>query len=143
MAMSASAYLIVTNNEQIRDAYRDHPLLAVEYLEGKSFLDVLVCVRDHVHQGWKLLTHPQASNLKPMQSPVKSVLITSAGGVQPSENDIEMIEGAIAGYQKFSRGKTLPAWPDAVRRDFCTIDRSVLESAINSPGLQNRMRGGQ
>ena len=143
MAMSASAYLIVTNNEQIRDAYRDHPLLAVEYLEGKSFLDVLVCVRDYVHQGWKLLTHPQASNLKPMQSTVKSVLITSAGGVQPRENDIEMIEGAIAGYQKFSRGKALPAWPDAVRRDFCTIDRSVLESAINSPGLQNRMRGGQ
>ena len=143
MAMEEKAYLIVTNNEQIRDAYRDHPLLGVEYLEGQSFLDVLVCVRDHVHQGWKLLTHHQASNLKPMQSPVKSVLITSAGGVQPRENDIEMIEGAIAGYQKFSRGKTLPVWPDTVRRDFCTIDRSVLESAINSPGLQNLMRSGQ
>ena len=142
MAMEEKAYLIVTNNEQIRDTYRGHPLLGVEYLEGQSFLDVLVCVRDHVHQGWKLLTHPQASNLKPMQSPVKSVLITSAGG-QPRENDIEMIEGAIAGYQKFSRGKTLPMWPDTVRRDFCTIDRSVLESAINSPGLQNLMRSGQ
>lgn len=143
MAMAESAYLIVTNNPQVRDVYRDHPLLGVEYLEGQSFLDVLVCVRDHVHRGWKLLTHPQASNLKPMQSPVKSILITSAEGVQPRENDIEMIEGAIAGYQKFSRGKTLPAWPDGVKRDFCTIDRSVLESAINSPGLQNLMRSGR
>ena len=135
-------YLIVTNNYKANRAYHDHPMIGVDFLEGQGYLDVLIRVRDYVHGGWHLLTHPQASNLKPMQTPYKSVMVTAGTGFQPLDRDIDMIESAIAGYHKFTRGMRAPTWTDRIKDDFCTVDLSVIESAINSPGMQNVMQNG-
>ena len=135
-------YLIVTNNYKAHAKYQDHDQIGVDFLEGQGYLDVLIRVRDYVHEGWHLLTHPQASNLKPMQTPYKSIMVTSGEGFQSLERDIEMIESAIAGYHKFTRGMRAPTWTDRIKDDFCTVDLSVIESAINSPGMQNIMLNG-
>ncbi len=134
--------LIVTNNYKAMEKYRGSDRIGVEYLERGGYLDVLLRVRDLIHSGWHLLTHPQSSNLKPMQTPYKSVVVSPTGAAQPFVRDIEMIESAIAGYEKFTAGKTLPAWTDRIRDDFCTVDLAVIDSAISSPVLQNFAQGG-
>ena len=39
------------------------------------FLQVLNIVRDHIHQGHKLLSHPLSGSVKPHETPYKSVVI--------------------------------------------------------------------
>jgi hypothetical protein len=36
---------------------------------------VLLTVRDHIHSGARLLTHPQAGSVKPYETPYRSVLV--------------------------------------------------------------------
>ena len=134
--------LVVTNNYKAEGKYRSQEKLHVEFLEGQGYKDVLLRVRDLIHEGWHLLSHPQASNLKPMQTPYKSVIVAYGVSVQPFERDIEMIESAIAGYEKFTKGKVLPAWTEKIRDDFCTVDLAVIDSAVQSPGLQNLLQNG-
>ena len=134
--------LVVTNNYKAEEKYRTQDSVRVEYLEGRGYKDVLLRVRDLIHEGWHLLSHPQASNLKPMQTPFKSVMVAYGVSVQPFERDIEMIESAIAGYEKFTRGKVLPAWTEKIRDDFCTVDLAVIDSAVQSPALQNLLQNG-
>ena len=134
--------LVVTNNYKAEEKYRSQEKLRVEFLEGQGYKDVLLRVRDLIHEGWHLLSHPQASNLKPMQTPYKSVMVAYGISVQPFERDIEMIESAIAGYEKFTRGKVLPSWTEKIRDDFCTVDLAVIDSAVQNPGLQNLLQNG-
>ena len=134
--------LVVTNNYKAEEKYRSQEKLRVEFLEGQGYKDVLLRVRDLIHAGWHLLSHPQASNLKPMQTPYKSVIVAYGVSVQPFERDIEMIESAIAGYEKFTKGKVLPAWTEKICDDFCTVDLAVIDSAVQSPGLQNLLQNG-
>ena len=130
--------LIVTNNYKAARKYGSGGPIGVDFLAGQGYLDVLLRVRDLIHSGsWHLLTHPQSSNLKPMQTPYKSVVVSSAGAAQSFVRDIEMIESAIAGYEKFTAGKILPDWTEQIRDDFCTVDLAVIDSAVNNPVLQN------
>lgn len=140
--LESTRALIVTNNYKAAERYCSDQAFKVDYLEGQGYLDVLLRVRDYIHAGWHLLTHPQSSNLKPMQTPYKSVIVSETISVQPYVRDIEMIESAIAGYEKFTVGKTLPAWTSAIRDDFCTVDLAVIASAVNSPGMQNLLQIG-
>ncbi len=125
-------FLLVTNNSLANETYRAHDVIAVEYLEDGGFLEVLIRTRDLVHSGWHLLTHPQASNLKPNQCPYKTILLSSVCAAQPPERDVDMIEQSILAYHKFTTGMRPPKWPESVLRDFRTVDLSVVESAINS-----------
>ena len=125
-------YLLVTNNSKALERYGDHANIGVEYLEGKSYLDVLIRTRDLVYEGWHLMSHPQASNLKPNQCPYKTVLISSSSAAESFERDVELIEGSIAAIHKFTKGMKPPTWPERALQDFRTIDLSVVESAINS-----------
>ena len=122
--------LLVTNNDKALERYGAHSEIDVDYLKERSYLDVLIRVRDLVHGGWHLMSHPQASNLKPNQSPYKTVLLSNGREAQPFAQDIEMIEGGIEAFQKFTRGMIPPRWPEKALRDFQTIDLSVVESAM-------------
>lgn len=73
--------LLVTNNEKALEVYGHDAEIGVDYMEAGSYLDVLVRVRGLVHEGWHLMSHPQASNLKPNQSPYKTVLISRGRGL--------------------------------------------------------------
>ena len=65
----AKAAVLVTNNPKALEKYKDDPKIGVEFIENGDFYAVLTTVRDHIYSGWHLLSHPQASNLKPNQSP--------------------------------------------------------------------------
>jgi len=137
--MAGKKAVLVTNNPKALAVYKDDAMVGVDFLETGSYLDVYLRVRDRIHGGWHLLSHPQASNLKPMQCPFKTVLISEKIAVQDLTADIHLIESAIAGYEKLSRGMTPPVWAEKPMRDFMTVDLDVVESALKSTYLRQLM----
>jgi len=129
-------FLLVTNNCKALAIYEEHPSIAVDFDEEASYMDVLTKVRDLVHAGWHLYSHPQASNLKPNQCPYKTVFLSKGREAQPFDRDIEMIELAIYNVNKFTKGMTPPKWSESALRDFRTVDLSVVQSAIDSSLMQ-------
>ena len=63
--------ILITNNDRVYDKYKDK----LDCIYAKDYEDTLIKVRDHVYEKHQLLTHPQASSLKPNQTPYRSVLI--------------------------------------------------------------------
>ena len=118
--------MIITNNDWVLNKYKDS--FNVIYIDG-SFKDVLIAVRDKLHLGHELLTHPLGSSVKPSETPYKSVIITD-NKKNLSINSIYMIENAIITYDKFNKDK-LKFITDKIRDDLKLIDLTVLESALN------------
>ena len=134
--MAGKPVVLVTNNPKALEVYKNSETVGVEFLENGTYLEVLEKVRDRVYSGWHLLSHPQASNLKPNQSPYKTVLISDRIEADEFERDVEYIEMALHNYAKLTRGMIPPAWREKVLPDFMTIDLDVVESALNSSLLK-------
>ena len=69
--------ILVTNNPLVEAQYSSR--FKVVFL-STSLAGVLASVRDYVHKGHKLLTHPLSGSVKPNESPYKSVLLSAAVG---------------------------------------------------------------
>ena len=118
--------MIITNNDWVLNKYKD--IYNIVYIDG-TFKDVLIAVRDKLHIGHELLTHPLGSSVKPSETPFKSVMITDKKN-NTSIDSIYMIENAIITYDKFNKDKLLSI-SDKVIEDLKLIDLTVLESALN------------
>ena len=134
------AYEFVTNNRKVFLKYENHPYIGVEYWKDWDFLDVLIRVRDRIHTGGHLMSHPQASNLKPNQCPYKTILIARDRAAESFLRDIELIENSIFAYHKFTKGMTAPCWDQKTLEDFQTVDLSVAESAVNNSLMQQMLQ---
>lgn len=123
--------LLVTNNGKVRDRFGD--LCVLRFVEG-GHGDVLQAVRDLVHQGHKLLTHPLAGSVKPNETPYRSVALTEETGPLDLES-LRLIEGALATFRKFQprAGRGMDASP-SMKEDFAEIDLRLIAGAI-SPHL--------
>lgn len=132
-------YLLVSNNPQAQARYADAPYIAVDFLAEGSFLDVLLRTRDLIQKGWHLLTHPMASNLKPNQSPYKTILVARKLSVQSFAEDELMIERSLEAFHKLTKGMCPPQWSERAQHDFATVDLAVVESALHQPLLQQLM----
>lgn len=118
--------VVVTNNDWVEKKYKD--MLTVIYVE--SYEEVLVKVRDMVYDRHVLLTHPQASSLKPNQTPYRSVVVYPKGG-DDNTNDILLIEKCLEVYHQWQEIAPTPEkYSDKVARDFKTIDLSVIDNII-------------
>ena len=118
--------MIITNNDWVLNKYKD--IYNVVYIEG-TFKDVLIAVRDKIHIGHELLTHPLGSSVKPSETPYKSVIVSDNKN-NTSFDSIYMIENAIITYDKFNKDK-LKLISDKVKEDLKLIDLTVLESALD------------
>ncbi len=135
----SKAVVLVTNNPKALEKYKDDPLVGVEFIDG-DYLGVLTAVRDHVYAGWHLLSHPQASNLKPSQSPFKTILVSEHVQADDHMRDYEYIEFVFEAYRKHMQGRTQgPIWTERVAKDFMTVDLDIVESALNSCMLKQQM----
>lgn len=124
-------FFIITNNELVRDKFAAEQM--VEFHE-EAHIPLLERVRDYVHLGHKLLTHPLAGSIKPNETPYKTVLLTKAKG--PLDGDsVRIIEESIATCLKFNKPKFVVI-PQDMRQDFRTIDCSLAENALASAVLQ-------
>jgi len=120
-------FIIVTNNRQVSDRYeRIYP---VEYYEV-TYMQTLLLVRDRVHLGHALLTHPLAGSIKPNETPFKSVMISRSKG-ETDPGSVQLIEESIETYNKF-KNKKFPNMSLRMRDDYAQIDLSLLENALGS-----------
>lgn len=95
-------------------------------------------LRDRIHAGETLLSHPLSSSIKPGETPYKSVLLEKKGAEETTDqNSLEMVEIAIQATEKFLTfyAKRLPVYSERVHRDFQLIDLSVINSALESAGV--------
>ena len=124
--------LIVTNNPMVRERYSQQYDLKYE---ETSFVGVLKQVRDLVHRGYRLLTHPLSGSIKPNETPYKSVLLEESTG-KIDEFSVRVIEEAVLTCDKFSQ-KKYPYKKD-VTRDFQFVDLTLFESGLESDTISRR-----
>jgi len=119
--------LLVTNNGKVRIRFGD--LCVLRFIEG-GHEDVLKAVRDLIHTGHKLLTHPLAGSVKPNETPYRSVALTEETGPLDLES-LQLIEDALAVVRSFRprAGRGLEATP-SMKEDFAEIDLRLIGGAI-------------
>ena len=118
-------YRIVTNNPLVRDCLGDW--YEIDYREV-SFREILVIVRDMVHVGHQLYTHPIAGSVKPNETPYKSVVVDKAPGVF-SMDEANLMSNALITFDKF---KPLNVkYSDYHLQDFQLIDYTLLCGALD------------
>jgi hypothetical protein len=122
--VNMDSYIIVTNNPLVIEHYKDKQIKKV-----KSYLEVLESVRDYIHLGHKLLTHPLAGSVKPNQNPYRTVLI-SKEVASLDFNSLSLIENAIEVTTKMIREQDTPNWSEEIRKDFQFVDKSHIDSAM-------------
>lgn len=119
--------ILITNNKALCQAVRQG-----RYIDGSS-LDALVAVRDVVHKGGVLLTHPLCGNLRPYQQPFRSVLIEEHPGASVDLSSLDMIENAITVYRdcRDSKKLLLPTELDEGRLlDYAYIDSEIMRESL-------------
>ena len=94
-----------------------------------GFLGILEVVRDKIHLGYKLLTHPLSSSVKPNETPYKTVIVST--GEKLGEDSLLIIENSILTAKKLIKYTGLPKWKKSILEDFQVVDLSVIEGAIN------------
>lgn len=122
-------YTAVTNNRLVYETYRDQ--IHMVYREDLDYMGILIQVRDRIHQGWKLLSHPLAGSVKPNQTPFRSILMEEGSSVTHAESVI-LIEDCIGVLRKFLGDHPAPSWPSDVLEDFQAVDLTLFESALDS-----------
>ncbi len=120
--------IIVTNNKLVYEKYKD--VHNVEYYGDYTYMDILKYIRDKVHAGHKLITHPLSGSIKPNETPYKSVVISKKKEYLDYDS-LKLIEESIATANKFISNKPTPTWPEKVLDDFRVVDLSLIENAIN------------
>ena len=124
--MNRGKYIVVTNNPLVLDKLQEtHEVMYREV----SYEELLKEVRDRIHEGHLLLTHPLSGSVKPKETPYKSVLI-SVGKEKIDSRSLSIIENAIQACQKFE--DRTGTYSDKVLEDFQLIDWTLLESGLAS-----------
>ena len=131
--MSEKTYKVVTNNPLIREALESS--IAVSYYAEDSHRDLLERVRDLVHSGYRILTHPLAGSVKPWETPYRSVMITTDREEKTDMLSLEVIEQALFAIEK---SETRPVLDEKVLKDFQLVDLSLIQSALPSAEAQGR-----
>jgi len=112
--------ILVTNNPMVKtllkEAYR------VEFLDT-DLTGILTNVRDKVHKGHRLLTHPLMGSVKPNESPYKTVLVTSKPEAIDTQS-VTIIEECIQNVLKFTP-KNIPG---RYLDDLQMVDLSLIRS---------------
>ena len=118
--------ILITNNDRVYEKYKDE----IKIILLNTYEEVLIKVRDMVYDRHLLLTHPQASSLKPNQTPYRSVVVYPKGK-EDNMKDIMLIENCVQGYYEWQKIAPSPAkYAEKVANDFKTIDLSVVENII-------------
>jgi hypothetical protein len=100
------------------------------FVQG-GYYDVLVEVRNLVHKGYELITHPLAGSIKPNETPYRSIVVKQ--GANTNLQSVEIIEASIQAYEKFERMTT--KWNQSTLEDFQFVDLKLFESALEDSNL--------
>lgn len=117
---------IITNNQRVIDAYSSK--YDVEVIEG-NYLAVLEKVRDYIHNGYVLLSHPLSGSIKPGETPFKSIMISKGNDDFTSET---MISDAYIMAKRMIDESKVKDYTEKLLNDFSVVDYDVISSAIES-----------
>lgn len=118
--------ILLTNNDKVMAKFGD----TIKCIMCKNYEEVMIKTRDMVYTGHKLLTHPQASSLKPNQTLYRSIIIYPKEDEDNTE-DIMLIEKCVETFRQWQDIARSPeSYPENVTNDFKTIDLSVIENVI-------------
>lgn len=124
--MNRGNYIIVTNNPLVLKKHGDtHNVI----YKDVSYEDVLREVRDRIHEGHSMLTHPLSGSVKPNETPYKSIMISEERG-RIDEESVALIENAIHACGKFEFKSD--RYRPEVYEDFQLIDCTLIESGMAS-----------
>lgn len=113
--------LLITNNT---DFLEDSLGYELRLIEGLEYTDVLIAVRDLIHQGHVLLTHPLSGSVKPFETPYKSVVVSATAKGSVDADSLLLISDALAMAEKFRRERH---FNEQLLCDFRLIDRDLIE----------------
>ena len=88
--------ILITNNDRVEKKYKG----TLQVIFAESYEEVLIRTRDMVYDRHVLLTHPQASSLKPNQTPYRSVVVYPKGE-EDNTKDILLIEKCLEVYYQW------------------------------------------
>lgn len=120
--------VIITNNPLIKE--KIDPVYDIE-LHDVDYIGILEIVRDRIHLGHKLLSHPLAGSIKPNETPYRTIIITKEKK-QLDMNSLKLIESAITTTRKFMANRPVPNWHNVAHFDFQTVDLSLIENVLNN-----------
>jgi len=128
--------IIVTNNDLLAGGLtpEQHNLLEIKYLNADA-LTIIKIARDHIHRGHKLLTSPLAGNLRPDQTPVKTVMLTAERGDIDPDN-LALIENGILRWNQYLEKTTPIQWDEKTLGDLKTIDTAFMERPLREAGKE-------
>ncbi|MDM8310595.1 GrdX family protein [Clostridium cadaveris] len=119
--------IILTNNPLSKKTFEDR--YEVEYKETEV-LDIMCMVRNRIHEGHRLLTHPLMSSVKPNETPYRTILISKEKGKLDFDS-LAIIEDSINTTQKFLNMAKTPKWTQSILDDFELIDMDLIKNALN------------
>lgn len=123
--------ILITNNKSVFQKFNEK--MEIIFLEESNYTEILHFVRDKVHEGHKLLTHPLSGSIKPNETPYKSIIISKNVGELDTDG-LMIIEESILTAKKFMDNKPTPDWTERVLDDFRVIDLSLMENVIEKLG---------
>ncbi|KGG80308.1 GrdX family protein [Caloranaerobacter azorensis] len=118
--------ILITNNPLVKEQLSRY--IVIEYYETE-YLDILKRVRDKIHLGHKLLSHPLSGSVKPNETPYKSIIISKDKGKLDYES-LMVIEKSIETAEKFLRNFKTPNWTENILLDFQIIDLSLIKDVV-------------
>ena len=117
--------VIVTNNPLVLKEMEHR--YSIIYKET-TFDGILEQIRDLIHKGYRLLTHPLSGSVKPGETPYKSVLMSR--GERLDMTSLTLIEDAIRTGRKFEDKSE--KYSSKTLDDLKLIDMDLLKGAIAS-----------
>lgn len=119
---------IVTNNPMSKQKFMGK--YKIEFIEGPQ-LGILKKVRDYIHKGNRLLTHPLMGSVKPNETPYRTVCVSLEVMDNVDFQSLDIIENSIATTEKFLNDFSTPNWSEKILADFQLIDSDLIDHAIN------------
>jgi len=113
--------ILVTNNPLV--AAQCKSTYQVDYIDT-DIIGLLTKVRDLIHKGHRLLTHPLTGSVKPNETPYKSIILSEVSGKTDLQS-VTIIEDSIAAAQKFSPRNI----PEKYLQDMQMVDLSLITSS--------------
>ncbi|WP_411682574.1 GrdX family protein [Clostridium thailandense] len=120
--------IVVTNNPMSKEKLTKR--CVIDYIEGTT-IDVFKRVRDYIHKGHKLLTHPLMSSIKPNETPYRTVVISKDSVEVIDVQSLNYIEEGIYSTEKFIKEFGIPNWSEQILEDFQLIDYDLIYHVFN------------
>ena len=126
---------IVTNNPRVIKDIQDGELgselrLIIEKCDDLN--EVMQKSRDLIHKNYRLLTHPLAGSVKPVQNPYRSIILSKTQEEKLDYYSLNTMEKALDKFRQFKKNKKNIDYPDSILEDYQVIDYSLISSGIKS-----------